>query len=210
MHSMNVMFAYMAPQPFLPLTSVLAVLVGVVLMFGRNTLRVVPRWVRPATIRRTQRLRKLIPPRAVSRRQEAWIADRLQVRQRGQMMPIVRKGFHPAVGENTGPGSQRRAGGLFLTTLWFGLLAGWLELGLVLAQRAINPHVSIDTLRTNRHFVWMIPVSDVLIFGVVGLSIALLARFRPGLARWTALRLPVGLSFLTLLLTIEGLYAIAA
>ena len=55
----------------------------------------------------------------------------------------------------------------------------------------------------------MIPVSDVLIFGVVGLSIALLARFRPGLARWTALRLPVGLSFLTLLLTIEGLYAIA-
>ena len=55
----------------------------------------------------------------------------------------------------------------------------------------------------------MIPVSDVLIFSVVGLSIALLARFRRGLARWIALRLPVGLSFLTLLLTIEGLYAIA-
>ena len=55
----------------------------------------------------------------------------------------------------------------------------------------------------------MIPVSDVLIFGVVGLSIALLARFRRGLARWTALRLSVGLSFLTLLLTVEGLHVIA-
>ena len=55
----------------------------------------------------------------------------------------------------------------------------------------------------------MIPVSDVLIFGVVGLSIAVLARFHRGFARWTAWRLPVGLALLTLLLTIEGLYAIA-
>ncbi len=124
-------------------------------------------------------------------------------------MPIVGSELPPAAAAKAGPGSQQRASGLFLTTLWFGLLAGWLELGLVLAQRAVNPHVSIDTLRTNRHFVWMVPVSDVLIFGVVGLAIALLARFRPALARWIALRLPVGLSFLTLLLTIEGLYAIA-
>ena len=124
-------------------------------------------------------------------------------------MPIVRAIFRPAVGEKAGPGSQQGAGALFLTTLWFGLLAGWLELGLVLAQRAVNPHISIDMLRTNRHFVWMIPVSDALIFGVVGLSIALLARFRPGLARWGALRLPIAMVFFTLLLTIEGLYAIA-
>jgi arylsulfatase A-like enzyme len=124
-------------------------------------------------------------------------------------MPMVRKGFHPAVGKKAGPGTQQRAGGLFLTTLWFGLLAGWLELGLVLAQRAINPHIPLDALRTNRHFVWMVPVSDVLIFGIVGLAIALLAKLRPGLAWWTAWRLPVGLSFLTLLLTIDGLFAIA-
>src|SRR6185437_14521124 len=106
-------------------------------------------------------------------------------------------------------GSQHGAGRLFLTTLWFGLLAGWLELGLVLAQRAVNPHVSIDSLRTNWHFAWMIPAADVLIFGVIGLSLALVSRCRPGAARWTAERLPVTLAILTLLLTIEGLYAIA-
>ncbi len=124
-------------------------------------------------------------------------------------MAIVRKELHPAVGDKVVHRSQQGAGALFQTTLWFGLLAGWLELGLVLAQRAVNPHVSIESLRTNRHFVWMVPVSDVLIFSVVGLSIALLARFRRGIAQWTALRLPVAMSFLALLLNIEGLYAIA-
>ncbi len=125
-------------------------------------------------------------------------------------MSVAQKGNRPAGGVAPGTGKQQGAIGLFLSTLWFGLLTGWVELGLVLAQRAVNPHVSIDRLRTNWHFVWMVPVSDGLIFGVVGLSIALLAKFRRGFARWTALRLPVGLSFLTLLLTIEGLYPIAA
>ena len=41
MHSMNVMFAYMAPQPFLPMTSVIAFVVGMVLLFGRHSLGVV-------------------------------------------------------------------------------------------------------------------------------------------------------------------------
>ncbi len=54
MHSMNVMFAYLAPPPFLPMTSVLAIMVGVVLMFGRNMLGLVTRWVRLATVRRTR------------------------------------------------------------------------------------------------------------------------------------------------------------
>jgi hypothetical protein len=74
------------------------------------------------------------------------------------MMPTLRNGFRLAMGESAGSGWQYRAGGLFLITFWFGLLAGYLELGLVLAQRAINPHLSLDALRTNRNFVWMIPV----------------------------------------------------
>ena len=52
MHWMNVIFAYMAPQPNLPVTSVLAIMVGVVLMFGRSTLTLVTRWGRVATTRR--------------------------------------------------------------------------------------------------------------------------------------------------------------
>ncbi len=56
----------------------------------------------------------------------------------------------------------------------------------------------------------MIPASDVLIFGAVGLAVALLARFRERPARGIALRLPVGLVALTLFLTVEGLHAIGA
>ena len=108
-----------------------------------------------------------------------------------------------------GRGSRPGASTLFLTTMWFGLVAGWLELALVVGQRAIHPHVSLDAIRTNQHFVWMIPVSDVLIFSVVGVAIALLATFRQKIARWAALRLPVALSSLALLLNIEGLSAIA-
>ena len=111
--------------------------------------------------------------------------------------------------KRTIPGSQR-ASGLFLTVLWFGLLAGWLELGFVLAQRAANPHLSDDMFRTNRHFVWMIPVADTLIFSVIGLTVIMLAWFRWNLARWIAMRLPIGMCFCTVLLTIEGLNPIAA
>ncbi len=125
------------------------------------------------------------------------------------MTLMAREADHPAGFEKVETGSQPSSGGLFLMTLWFGLVAGWLELGLVLAQWAVNPHVSMDRLRTNWHFVWMVPMADVLIFGVVGLLIALLARIRWKFSHANALRLPVGLTFLTLLLTIEGLNAIA-
>src|SRR6202042_3822108 len=106
-----------------------------------------------------------------------------EVNQRTRLLPTLQKDSRTAVGKNARTGPEQRVGDLLLTTLWFGLLAGWLEMGLVLAQKVVNPHVSVSTLRTNRHLVWMIPVSDLLIFSVVGLSIALLARFRWGLAR---------------------------
>ncbi len=125
-------------------------------------------------------------------------------------MRLLPEGLQPAAGEEVSPRSQHGPGGLFLMTLWFGLVAGWLDLGMVLAQRAIDLHVSDAMVRTNQHFVWMVPVSDVLIFGVVGLAIVLLAWFRRGLAWWIAMRLPVGMSFLTLLLNIESLHAIAS
>jgi arylsulfatase A-like enzyme len=94
-------------------------------------------------------------------------------------------------------------------TLWFGLVAGWLDLGLVQAQRAFYPHVTNDILRTNRHLTWMVPASQVLIFAIVGLTIAAIARLRWGPARWAAWRLPAALCLLALVLEIEGLYGIA-
>ncbi|HZW32889.1 MAG TPA: sulfatase [Isosphaeraceae bacterium] len=89
---------------------------------------------------------------------------------------------------------------------WCGLVAGWLELGVVLAQRATNPRITLDSLRTNRHFVWMIPLSNLLIFCALGLLIGWLARYRPRFARALGWRAYVALAALALLMTIEGLY----
>ncbi len=105
-----------------------------------------------------------------------------------------------------GAGRRSEAGSVFLRTLWFGLLAGWLDLGLVLAQRSLRPHVAIELVRANLHLGWMVPASIALVFGVVGLALALAAWFRPRLARWASWRAPVGMLLLALLLEVEGLH----
>lgn len=112
--------------------------------------------------------------------------------------------------DSEGAGRWSEAGSVLLRTLWFGLLAGWLDLGVVLAQRVLRPHVAIEMVRANLHLGWMVPASVALVFGVVGLALAPAARFRPGLARWASWRVPVGMLFLALLLEVEGLYQGAA
>ncbi len=54
MDSTLVMFAYLSPETVLPVTSILATVAGLVLMFGRNTLKLSARWLRLATKRRTR------------------------------------------------------------------------------------------------------------------------------------------------------------
>jgi hypothetical protein len=61
MNSVSVLFSYMAPQPFLPLTSVVAVVVGVALMTGRSAFKLIARWARLATVRKTQNQRVIGP-----------------------------------------------------------------------------------------------------------------------------------------------------
>lgn len=97
-----------------------------------------------------------------------------------------------------------------LSTLWFGLVAGWLELAVVLAQRAYHPYVAMDTLRTNRHYAWMIPVSDALLFGIVGIPIAGFARSNRDAAQWLVHRLGVALCFLAVMLNVHELHAAAS
>lgn len=111
-------------------------------------------------------------------------------------------------GDDAGP--RPGAAGIFLGSLWFGLVAGWLDLGLVRLQDVVRPVVTTDLLRTNRHAAWMVPVSVAAIFGVAGLALALLAWLRPTTARRAAWRLPAGLATLALLLDVRGLHPAAA
>lgn len=99
---------------------------------------------------------------------------------------------------------------LLLTALWFGAIAGGFELAVVLIQSFVDPRISMDMLRRNRHYVWMIPLANMLIFAIVGFLTAVLARIRPRAANWLAWRISIALTALALLLNIEGLYAIAS
>lgn len=90
------------------------------------------------------------------------------------------------------------------TFAWLGLMAGWLELACMTSWRALYPHRSMNMLRTNRHYVWMVPVSEVVIFTVAGLVLALVDRFWPRFSRWLSLRLAMALFFYAVFRKLHG------
>ncbi|MGD0043772.1 MAG: hypothetical protein ABSE84_25770 [Isosphaeraceae bacterium] len=51
MHYIHMVFAYFGPETVLPVTSILATVAAVVLMFGKSLFRLVAYWVRRATFR---------------------------------------------------------------------------------------------------------------------------------------------------------------
>ncbi|QEH32748.1 Arylsulfatase [Aquisphaera giovannonii] len=93
--------------------------------------------------------------------------------------------------------------------LLFGLVTGTLEAAQWIIRNAISGGVSLGASQMSRHFVWMIPASNVLIFGLSGVVLGLLAWLLP---RWIG-RIALGsmgfLCGLALLLTVPGLYAFA-
>jgi hypothetical protein len=50
-HAPNLVFAYFAPEILLPVTSVVATVIGIVMMFGRNSFRLIARLCRRALLR---------------------------------------------------------------------------------------------------------------------------------------------------------------
>ena len=98
---------------------------------------------------------------------------------------------------------------LFLLMIWFGLLTGLLEAGLVLAHRSLFDRISLESLRTNRHFVWMIPTADVLLFGVAGLAFAWLGRRYARWAHKLACTIAIAWLALSVLWTVEWLHSMA-
>ena len=70
---------------------------------------------------------------------------------------------------------------------WFGLAAGWLEVGTrVLCKSLIgNNRLYLMT----RHFVWLVPLSNLLLFLIGGGLLAAATKFWPRLAGWLSLRI---------------------
>ena len=89
--------------------------------------------------------------------------------------------------------------------LWFGVMTGFVELGLLLLRNYQTGGVALGKLQMNRHFTWMVPVSNGIIFLATGLALGVLSFFCP---RWTARSRPhllCFLAFLALLLMTPGL-----
>ena len=98
---------------------------------------------------------------------------------------------------------------LLLAGTWVGLVTGLLEMGLRLGQQLWDHHVTVESIRTNHHWIWMAPVSDALIFGACGLLLGLLVRLLPRSVSRIAPYLLGFLAFLALLLTVKAMHWIA-
>ena len=94
--------------------------------------------------------------------------------------------------------------------LGLGLVAGLAEVAVLGVQDLIDPVVTVDSIRTNRHYAWMIPLSDAGLFLVVGLGFALAAlRWPKAVGRWEVAILAFPATVAPLL-GVRGLYPVAA
>lgn len=101
-------------------------------------------------------------------------------------------------------------GRLLALAVLFGLFTGLLELTQWLVRNAISGGVSLGDFQMSRHFGWMIPLSNLSIFLAVGLAVAAIGWTRPALANRFGVVVFGFLCCLAILLTVPGLYAIAA
>jgi arylsulfatase A-like enzyme len=70
---------------------------------------------------------------------------------------------------------------------WFGLLAGWLEVGTRVLARAFDPTHRLNMM--SRHFVWTVPLSNLLLFFMAGLCLAMTTRRFARAGSWLSPRL---------------------
>jgi arylsulfatase A-like enzyme len=104
----------------------------------------------------------------------------------------------------------RVLGQMLAAAAWFGLVAGLLELSVVVGQDLLTQVVTVDSIRINRHYAWMIPASDLLLFAACGLGAGMLRRLWPRMTLPLELFLLVAGALLAPILAIRGLHPLAA
>ncbi len=79
-----------------------------------------------------------------------------------------------------------------MLSVWCGLAAGLLEVGTRTLCRAIDPTKRLYTV--SRHFVWLTPLANLLVFFALGLFLDLVTRLRPRMGAWLSPRLILALA----------------
>jgi arylsulfatase A-like enzyme len=104
----------------------------------------------------------------------------------------------PAPGVGAGAVPRLTASDLIWLSAWLGLVAGWVEVGTrIFLKNVLGPgYMYLMT----RHFVWLIPLTNLLLFLIGGLVLAAMARPWPRLASWLGPRLLVTAAIMPALL----------
>jgi arylsulfatase A-like enzyme len=104
--------------------------------------------------------------------------------------------------------SVHRLPPVMLLSIWFALVTGLLELGLVYARSHVVGWSTLSTLQVSRHFPWMIPVANLVLFLGWGLVIVALGRVWRGIGWKPSVFLLSFPACLAPLLVVPGLYPI--
>ncbi len=85
-----------------------------------------------------------------------------------------------------------------ILSVWCGLVSGWLEVAtIIVRKRTIDPN---HLYEMSRHFVWLIPLTNLCLFLALGSVLKLLARAWPRRVQWLTPRLLAALTILPILL----------
>jgi hypothetical protein len=96
--------------------------------------------------------------------------------------------------------SQLRALDILVLSAWCGLGGGLLEVGTRVLCRAIDPTKRLYLM--TRHFVWLTPVLNLLVFVCLGLCLAGLTTLWPRFGAWLSLRFLCALAILPMLVVV--------
>src|SRR5262245_27781590 len=101
-----------------------------------------------------------------------------------------------APGPTRAPACPHRPGPLRVLALaaWLGLAAGWLEVGVRVLCRAIDPTDRLYLM--SRHFVWLAPLANLLLFSGIGALLAAATGLFPRRWGWIGPRLLCALAVL--------------
>jgi arylsulfatase A-like enzyme len=120
-----------------------------------------------------------------------------------EMVTVPLKGSGAPNGTN-----QITALGIVMLSAWCGLAAGWLEVGTRVLLRSITPTNRLFLM--SRHFVWLTPAANLLLFVSMGLILALGTWLWPRRGGWVSARILAALAVLpSLMLASSGVYTLA-
>ena len=100
--------------------------------------------------------------------------------------------------------TQRRLGppDVLVLSAWCGLAGGLLEVGTRVVCKSISPSHRVYW-PMSRHFLWMVPLSSLLLFSGIGLCLALATKFWPRVGGWLFSRLVCFLAILPVLIVMS-------